>query len=182
MTTATTTTTTTISVTDEDSGFDSQTKIEASTRPISSAVNEWLKTAKSPNLFVMPMTTSEEDLNDDEEEEEEEEEEEDASVKNEPPKNLQSNPIPALSVNGCADERGTIRGKIARANSRSGDKDEDAAKALNNASSKRNRRTKRAKKKRAKSFKLNVEAHNSSKDNLQDTNGKWTSLPLPLTS
>lgn len=119
-------TTTRPSATDEDSDFDSQSKplSRPSSRPITDAVNEWLnKRANSPDLFVTSSATSdnddqhEDDDDDDDEDEDDDdyqdEDDDDASVSNEPSKNLQGNPVPALSVNGGADERPPSLGKFA---------------------------------------------------------------------
>ncbi|KAJ8686497.1 hypothetical protein QAD02_022291 [Eretmocerus hayati] len=90
-------TTLTMSATDEDSGFESHTSktgtgsCTLASRPITNAVNEWLKRANSPDLFITSSAASDDS--------EDDQDEEDASVKSEPPKNLQGNPMPALSVN-----------------------------------------------------------------------------------
>ncbi|XP_011505259.1 PREDICTED: uncharacterized protein LOC105368052 [Ceratosolen solmsi marchali] len=164
----TTTAATVISVSQENSGFDSQTKIDSSVRPISSAVYEWLKTTNSSDLFVTSLSESDDNL-DEEEEEEEEDVDDDTSMNNEPPKNLKSNPIPALSVNGCAGEREASLNKFANTNSRSKNSGENTAKVLNNAAFKRNKRAKRAKRKRANSSKTKMDAHNFCANNQQDS-------------
>ncbi|XP_053598458.1 putative uncharacterized protein DDB_G0277255 isoform X2 [Microplitis demolitor] len=76
----------------EDSGFESQTRF-SSNRPITDAVTQWLRRANSPELFV---TTINNNNNEDSETEDDELED------SEPPKNLQGNPMPALSANSSA--------------------------------------------------------------------------------
>ncbi|CAL7938724.1 unnamed protein product [Xylocopa violacea] len=87
----------------EDSGFESQTRL--SDYPITQAVTEWLRREKSPDLFKTAISM---DCEEDEDEMDEE-----------PPKNLQGNPMPALSVNSSADNaelsRAASCGEFARA-------------------------------------------------------------------
>ncbi|PBC25756.1 hypothetical protein APICC_08502 [Apis cerana cerana] len=77
-----------IEATNEDSGFESQTQL--SDYPIMKAVTEWLRREKSPDLFITSAISM--DCEEDEDDMDEE-----------PPKNLQGNPMPALSVNSGAD-------------------------------------------------------------------------------
>ncbi|XP_076643869.1 uncharacterized protein LOC143354050 isoform X2 [Halictus rubicundus] len=88
----------------EDSGFESQTR--HSDYPITEAVTEWLRRVNSPDVFITSTITDSETEDEDEVEE--------------PPKNLQGNPMPALSVNSCADNlvlsRATSCGEFARVN------------------------------------------------------------------
>lgn len=88
----------------EDSGFESQTR--HSDYPITEAVTEWLRRVNSPDVFITSTITDSETEDEDEVEE--------------PPKNLQGNPIPALSANSCADNLGLSRatscGEFARIN------------------------------------------------------------------
>ncbi|KAK9305832.1 hypothetical protein QLX08_003332 [Tetragonisca angustula] len=77
-----------IEATNEDSGFESQTQL--SDYPITEAVTEWLRREKSPDLFITSAISM--DCEEDEDD-----------VDEEPPKNLQGNPMPALSVNSGAD-------------------------------------------------------------------------------
>jgi len=74
----------------EDSGFESQTRL--SEYPITTAVTEWLRRVNSPDLFVTSGSASSDSETD-------EDEEMDAK----PPKNLQGNPMPALSANSGVD-------------------------------------------------------------------------------
>ncbi|XP_012523067.1 uncharacterized protein LOC105829003 isoform X2 [Monomorium pharaonis] len=80
----------TIEGSNEDSGFESQTWL-SNKYPITAAVKEWLRRANSPDLFITSGSTSESEMDEDEEMDEE------------PPKNLQGNPMPALSANSSAD-------------------------------------------------------------------------------
>lgn len=80
-----------IEVLNEDSGFESQ--IRLSEYPITAAVKEWLRRANSPDLFVTSASISESETDEDDDEE--------MDVK--PPKNLQGNPMPALSANSGVD-------------------------------------------------------------------------------
>ncbi|XP_018304179.1 uncharacterized protein [Mycetomoellerius zeteki] len=80
----------TIEGSNEDSGFESQTRMSKK-YPITAAVKEWLRRANSPDLFITSASTSESETD---------EEEIDAR---EPPKNLQGNPMPALSANSGVD-------------------------------------------------------------------------------
>ena len=77
-----------IEATNEDSGFESQTQL--SDYPITEAVTEWLRREKSPDLLITSAISM--DCEEDEDD-----------VDEEPPKNLQGNPMPALSVNSGAD-------------------------------------------------------------------------------
>ncbi|XP_050455315.1 uncharacterized protein LOC126853529 isoform X1 [Cataglyphis hispanica] len=81
----------TIEVLNEDSGFESQTRL--SEYPITAAVKEWLRRANSPDLFVTSASTSESETDEDDDEE----------MDAKPPKNLQGNPMPALSANSGVD-------------------------------------------------------------------------------
>lgn len=74
-----------IEASNEDSGFESQTRL--SDYPITDAVTEWLRRANSPDIFI---TSNDVDS----------ETEDEDDVDEEPPKNLQGNPMPALSANG----------------------------------------------------------------------------------
>lgn len=91
-----------------DSGFESQqssttpataTSSSVKSRPITDAVTEWLKRANSPDLFI---TSDDNDDDDDDERVLEEEEEGEEDNCDDQSKNLQGNPMPALSVNGQA--------------------------------------------------------------------------------
>lgn len=81
----------TIEASNEDSGFESQTRL--SEYPITAAVKEWLRRANSPDLFVTSASTSESETDEDDDEE----------MDAKPPKNLQGNPMPALSANSSVD-------------------------------------------------------------------------------
>lgn len=83
----------TIKGSNEDSGFESQTRL-SNNYPITAAVKEWLRRANSPDLFVTSASISESETDD-----ENDDEEMDAT----PPKNLQGNPMPALSANSSVD-------------------------------------------------------------------------------
>lgn len=89
----------------EDSGFESQTRL--SEYPITAAVTEWLRQANSPDLFVTSASTSDSETDDDEE------------MDAMPPKNLQGNPMPALSANSGVDTKSRTAscGEFAKANS-----------------------------------------------------------------
>ncbi|XP_011334393.2 uncharacterized protein LOC105277616 isoform X2 [Ooceraea biroi] len=78
-----------ITSSNEDSGFESQTRL--SEYPITAAVTEWLRRVNSPDLFVTSGSTSDSETDEDEE------------VNAKPPKNLQGNPMPALSANSGVD-------------------------------------------------------------------------------
>lgn len=92
--TKTTTSQDTIEGSNEDSGFESQTRL--SKYPITAAVTEWLRRANSPEtLFLTSASTS------DSETDEEQDDDEEMDAK--PPKNLQGNPMPALSANSGVD-------------------------------------------------------------------------------
>ncbi|KAH0558145.1 uncharacterized protein LOC123272046 isoform X2 [Cotesia glomerata] len=80
----------------EDSGFESQTRF-SSNHPITDAVTQWLRRANSPELFV---TVNCNNNNNNEDSEMEDDELDDS----EPPKNLQGNPMPALSANSNAND------------------------------------------------------------------------------
>nr|XP_033332684.1 serine-rich adhesin for platelets-like isoform X3 [Megalopta genalis] len=82
-----------IEVCNEDSGFESQTR--HSEYPITEAVTQWLRRVNSPDVFITST------ISDSESEDEEKVEE--------PPKNLQGNPMPALSANNRADNLGLSR-------------------------------------------------------------------------
>ncbi|XP_011694424.1 PREDICTED: uncharacterized protein LOC105453857 isoform X2 [Wasmannia auropunctata] len=82
----------TIEGSNEDSGFESQTRLTKK-YPITAAVKEWLRRANSPDLFVTSASTSESETDEDDDEE----------MDGEPPKNLQGNPMPALSANSGVD-------------------------------------------------------------------------------
>lgn len=74
-----------------DSGFETQTR-----RPvyhITEAVTEWLQRANTPDIFITATMISDSSDTDDED------------LKDEPSKNLQGNPMPALSVNSMIDDR-----------------------------------------------------------------------------
>jgi len=79
----------TIMSSNEDSGFESQTRL--SEYPITTAVTEWLRRVNSPDLFVTSGSTSDSETDEDEE------------MDAKPPKNLQGNPMPALSANSGVD-------------------------------------------------------------------------------
>ncbi|XP_011638194.1 uncharacterized protein LOC105427898 isoform X2 [Pogonomyrmex barbatus] len=76
----------------EDSGFESQTRLSKK-YPITTAVKEWLRRANSPDLFITSASTSESETDEDDEE-----------MDAKPPKNLQGNPMPALSANSGVDD------------------------------------------------------------------------------
>lgn len=78
-----------------DSGFETQTRHPE--YRITEAVTEWLRRANSPDIFVTAAMIS--DCSDSEDED----------LNDEPPKNLQGNPMPALSVNSKADDRVSSR-------------------------------------------------------------------------
>ncbi|GAB1863764.1 hypothetical protein CAJAP_04843 [Camponotus japonicus] len=99
----------TIEVLNEDSRFESQTRL--SEYPITAAVKEWLRRANSPDLFVTSASTSESETDEDDDEE----------MDAKPPKNLQGNPMPALSANSGVDNvtllsRTASCGEFARTN------------------------------------------------------------------
>lgn len=147
--TTTTTLTGTITAADEDSGFESQSKHGYSGRPITDAVNEWLKRANSPDLFITSSATSEEG----------EEDDEDASMSNEPSKNLQGNPMPALSVNGAgAEKREASRGRFAETGESSTGSSNDEAAKSGGPSLKGSRNVRGARRKGAKSHRRNQES------------------------
>ncbi|KZC12168.1 hypothetical protein WN55_03249 [Dufourea novaeangliae] len=83
-----------IETSNEDSGFESQTT-RHSDYPITEAVTEWLRRVNSPDMFITSTVRDSETEDEDEVEE--------------PPKNLQGNPMPALSANGGADNLGLSR-------------------------------------------------------------------------
>jgi len=92
----------------EDSGFESQTRL--SEYPITAAVTEWLRRVNSPDLFVTSGSTSDSETDEDEE------------MDAKPPKNLQGNPMPALSANSGVDNvtllsRAASCGEFAKTNS-----------------------------------------------------------------
>ncbi|XP_003426502.1 uncharacterized protein LOC100678667 isoform X2 [Nasonia vitripennis] len=147
--TTTTTLTGTITAADEDSGFESQSKHGYSDRPITDAVNEWLKRANSPDLFITSSATSDED----------EEDDEDASISNEPSKNLQGNPMPALSANGAgAEKREASRGRVAETGESSTGSSNDEAVRSGGPSLKGSRNVRGARRKGAKSHRRNQES------------------------
>lgn len=94
----------------EDSGFESQTRL--SKYPIMSAVTEWLRQANSDDLFITSASTSENETDEDDEE-----------IDAKPSKNLQGNPMPALSANSGVDSFTASRtascGEFAKANNNS---------------------------------------------------------------
>ncbi|XP_012150366.2 uncharacterized protein LOC100883750 isoform X3 [Megachile rotundata] len=75
-----------IEASNEDSGFESQTRL--SDYPITDAVTEWLRRANSPDIFITSNVSGDSETEDEDD------------VDEEPPKNLQGNPMPALSANG----------------------------------------------------------------------------------
>ncbi|XP_078052362.1 uncharacterized protein LOC144478396 isoform X2 [Augochlora pura] len=77
----------------DDSGFESQTR--HSEYPITEAVTQWLRRVNSPDVFITSTISDSETEDEDEVEE--------------PPKNLQGNPMPALSANNRADNLGLSR-------------------------------------------------------------------------
>ncbi|KYM97331.1 hypothetical protein ALC62_12064 [Cyphomyrmex costatus] len=81
----------TVEGSNEDSGFESQTRLSKK-YPITAAVKEWLRRANSPDLFITSASTSESETDEDDEE-----------MDAKPPKNLQGNPMPALSANSGVD-------------------------------------------------------------------------------
>lgn len=82
----------TIEISNEDSGFESQTRLSKK-YPITAAVKEWLRRANSPDIFITSASTSESETDEDDDEE----------LDAKPPKNLQGNPMPALSANSGVD-------------------------------------------------------------------------------
>lgn len=82
----------TLAGSNEDSGFESQTRLPKK-YPITAAVKEWLRRVNSPDLFVTSASTSESETDEDDDEE----------MDAKPPKNLQGNPMPALSANSGVD-------------------------------------------------------------------------------
>ncbi|XP_017883130.1 uncharacterized protein LOC108626552 isoform X2 [Ceratina calcarata] len=108
----------------EDSGFESQTRL--SDYPITEAVKEWLRREKSPDLFITSTVSM--DCEEDEDDELDEEE---------PPKNLQGNPMPALSLNSGADNAALSRaascGEFARiSNVKNGQQEQQQQPEFNN--------------------------------------------------
>ncbi|KAK0165169.1 hypothetical protein PV328_003713 [Microctonus aethiopoides] len=87
----------------EDSGFESQTRF--SDHPITDAVTQWLRRANSPELFITAMNggsgLAESDMEDDELED------------SELSKNLQGNPMPALSANSIVNDVETMSSRTA---------------------------------------------------------------------
>ncbi|XP_043480535.1 homeobox protein 2-like isoform X2 [Leptopilina heterotoma] len=81
-------------------------------RPITEAVTEWLRKADSQDLFVtttgLESETDSDDI-DDNEEHDESDEVNDENLTRKPPKNLQGNPIPALSSKGYVNNELLIR-------------------------------------------------------------------------
>lgn len=131
-------------------------------RPITEAVTEWLRKADSTDLFV---TTGLET--------ETESEEDDENLTRKPPKNLQGNPIPALSSNGCVNNELLMRltncGEFARINKRI----REQLKSLENSSVLRRKRSTRNKRKMENKKQMNKKADyngnikiDSVKDNL----------------
>ncbi|XP_032691504.1 uncharacterized protein LOC116854068 isoform X3 [Odontomachus brunneus] len=91
--TKTTTSQDTIEGSNEDSGFESQTRLPK--YPITAAVTEWLRRANSPDtLFLTSASASDSETD---------EEDDDDEMNAKPPKNLQGNPMPALSANSGVD-------------------------------------------------------------------------------
>ncbi|XP_034187943.2 uncharacterized protein LOC117607866 isoform X1 [Osmia lignaria lignaria] len=85
-----------IEASNEDSGFESQTRL--SDYPITDAVTEWLRRANSPDIFITSNVSVDSETEDEDD------------VDEEPPKNLQGNPMPALSANsGVADNASLSR-------------------------------------------------------------------------
>ncbi|XP_015594217.1 uncharacterized protein LOC107267265 isoform X2 [Cephus cinctus] len=95
----------------DDSSRNIQSRL--SDHPITDAVTEWLRKSNSPDIFLTPMDLANSETDEDEE---------DVMDVDEPPKNLQGNPMPALSANGdVADDevsslRVANRGEFARTN------------------------------------------------------------------
>lgn len=87
----------------EDSGFESQTRF--SDHPITDAVTQWLRRANSPELFITAMNggsgLAESDMEDDELDD------------SELSKNLQGNPMPALSANSIVNDVETMSSRTA---------------------------------------------------------------------
>ncbi|XP_076681625.1 uncharacterized protein LOC143375891 isoform X4 [Andrena cerasifolii] len=84
-----------IEASNEDSGFESQTRL--SDYPITEAVTEWLRRANSPDVFITSAVSVEGDVTEDED-----------AVDEKPSKNLQGNPMPALSANSGADDAAAL--------------------------------------------------------------------------
>lgn len=109
----------TIEGSNEDSGFESQTRLSKK-YPITAAVKEWLCRANSPDLFVTSASTSESETDEDDEE-----------MNAKPPKNLQGNPMPALSANSGVDNamllsRTASCGEFAKTNNRNDQMETDS--------------------------------------------------------
>ncbi|XP_033219583.1 uncharacterized protein LOC117174509 [Belonocnema kinseyi] len=125
-----------------DEGIMKLDRVKLEGRPITEAVTEWLRKANSPDLFITSNRDSET-------ESDEEEEEEDENVKGKPPKNLQGNPMPALSANGSNNELLLLCGEFARTNQR-----EEPRTSSSGSRSKRNSKNKKQMRKRNKSSKF----------------------------
>ncbi|XP_060829268.1 serine-rich adhesin for platelets-like isoform X2 [Bombus pascuorum] len=122
-----------IEATNEDSGFESQTQL--SDYPITQAVTEWLRREKSPDLFIASAISM--DCEEDEDD-----------MDQEPSKNLQSNPILALSASSGADNtalsRAAICGEFAGlGNIKSGQEQQQPDGSSNSGASRRKKDAKR---------------------------------------
>ncbi|XP_066581882.1 uro-adherence factor A-like isoform X2 [Prorops nasuta] len=130
----------------DDSGFESQTV--GSHYPITEAVTEWLRKSSSPEIFKTYEPSTESETENDYDEEIEERIRVEANK--EPPKNLQGNPMPALSANGGADNvelSGSVGcSKFARVNDVVVDESEDHCEALAKSRKKRGAKGARGKK------------------------------------
>ncbi|XP_043588509.1 serine-rich adhesin for platelets-like isoform X3 [Bombus pyrosoma] len=123
----------TIEATNEDSGFESQTQL--SDYPITQAVTEWLRKEKSPDLFIASAISM--DCEEDEDD-----------MDQEPSKNLQSNPILALSASSGADNTALSRAAICRefaglGNIKSGQEQQQPDGSNNSGASRRKKDAKR---------------------------------------
>ncbi|XP_051157476.1 uncharacterized protein DDB_G0284459-like isoform X2 [Leptopilina boulardi] len=137
-------------------------------RPITEAVTEWLRKADSTDLFVTTGLESETDSNDDNDDDEEEDDE---NLTRKPPKNLQGNPIPALSSKGCVNKELLMHlancGDFARTNKRI----REQIKCMTNNTSSHSRRKQNSKNKKQKfanttaDYNGNIKLCDSVKDN-----------------
>ena len=149
-----------VEISNDDSGFESQTQVKKSNRPITEAVTEWLRKANSPDLFITTNLESDSDNETDEDED----------IECKPPKNLQGNPMPALSLKGSANNESLSRlvscSEFAKTNKRVGDEQKN----LENTSAvpRRKRNSKNKKKKNAEKI-LRNEIKNSKKSSKQTT-------------
>lgn len=100
-------------------------RVKLEGRPITEAVTEWLRKANSPDLFITSNLESETESDEDDE-----------NVKGKPPKNLQGNPIPALSSNGSNNEL-LLCGEFARTKQREELKNTSGSRSKRNSKNKK---------------------------------------------